>query len=316
MPEDIAVQVDVQGGEATSASCCTCCIASEDKPRHKWCCKGCSGGNLGEGTVSRALYVLTSVAYAYLRAHEVSRAAIDAFQSGADKLKLMRLSLVSESLEACATPAGFLNAVKVFRPDVLKRVKAVQLATSIRWTLLDKALLLSELGLLEHNELHPLVEIAEEIFSASASVELGLNASSMFTRAGDFDKNSDLYPFVPDLAQKTGAAKNKEKAKEKEEKLLAIEEQDSIEEEDVSFSKESDDDQKKSFVHSHGELTEAESEQLTAGTTSENSEDDDSEEEEQEQRQRAISQMLHNEAGTQQTQDLVLKNNKAGQWYE
>mmetsp|Transcript_17731 Transcript_17731/g.34942 ORF Transcript_17731/g.34942 Transcript_17731/m.34942 type:complete len:802 (-) Transcript_17731:461-2866(-) len=146
-----------------------------------------------------SLTLISYIAFAYLRAHEDARAALDAMASEADLLGQQRAALHRESLQDCRAPAKFLSLVRARHPDILQSIKAVQLSTAIRWDLLDRAARLADLGLLEHSELHPLVELADHISQKCSALNLALKADKTTNASGDFSKNPDFYPF-PALA--------------------------------------------------------------------------------------------------------------------
>ena len=153
-----------------------------------------AGGGWRERLASNALFSLAEFAYGYMRAHQVSRAALMALHSSRDKLRAQRQIVWQESLQGCAMAAHLLNQMRRLSPDVLKNVKAKQLAVSIRYEIVSKCLLLADLGLLEQREVHQLVHAAEAIWLAASEVELQLIARPV-ALAGDFETNEDLYPF-------------------------------------------------------------------------------------------------------------------------
>ncbi|GBG25205.1 Sodium/hydrogen exchanger 7 [Hondaea fermentalgiana] len=142
-----------------------------------------------------ALTLMAYIAFAYLRAHEDARAAIDALRSEANTLGQHRAALVQESLQDCRAPAKFLTLVRHRHPVILQHIKAVQLATAIEWDLLDRATRLADLGLLEHSELHPLLELAEHLSAKCKPLNLPLKADPVYPPSGDFARNPDFYPF-------------------------------------------------------------------------------------------------------------------------
>jgi len=146
--------------------------------------------------VSYCVQFIAYLAYGYLRAHEMGRLSLKALHSRKDNLMHLREKLDKESINDCEQAAMVLNVVRSHCPIVLCRIKTSQLATAIKWQLFDKAFSLLELGLIEHNELEPILESADEISTRCNQLHLRLHMGGRVSSEGDMEANRDLYPFM------------------------------------------------------------------------------------------------------------------------